>query len=251
MRNFSLGCRPELFKEETQKSSYDKPFRAIIPARPDHYLCNLDTAIADYHVKRIIVGLRESDRSQNLNFIGQKLAVHRRLSKYPVEIIKTLSFINSGRVYDPDGKETYRPDLEELTDIAIKNDAAIFMEDLSRYVRPSQYTKFKQWIMVSEKELIRLKEITRGVLLICGTDPLMPPKDVRRQQTLRGRVIVKGKKRGKYSKARKTRLMKTIINMELDGYTLESIYESTKVPISTISRWLSEWVDSMTVNRKK
>lgn len=245
MQNTSLVCRITPFNTDPEESSWDKPFRAKIPARPDHFVCNLDTAICDYNIKRVVVGLRESDRSQNLNFTKQKLAVERRLKKYNLEIVDIIPHIGSGRVYGPLGESIPRPDLEKLADIAIRENAVIFMEDISRYLRPSQYTKYKQWIRLKEKELIRLKQLTKSVLLISGTDPLAPPKEVRRQQTLRGRIVPKGQKRVKYSKKRRDRLLFKIIDMRTEGNTLKKISLDMKVPIPTISKWLKAWKEDI------
>jgi hypothetical protein len=235
-----LVCRIADYKSKPFPSTLDRPFRAKIPSRPDYFICNIHTAICDYGVKRIVIALRVSDRHQKDNLYAQKQEVLRYLKQFKIRIVKIVTTIGTGRVFGQDRKPVRRYDLEELAYYARKYDAAIFAEDITRFIRPSKYTKENQWIQLEERELQRLEEITRSAILVTKADPLTPFKDLRKSQITKSMSAANKLKPKKYKIKLKDKLISKVLILHSKDISNRQISKELGIHRNTINKWIKE-----------
>lgn len=127
---------------------------------------------------------------------------------------------------------------------ALRNDAVLVAESVSRYLRSDFYQKDRQDVRPSCDEWEELKFRTLDVPLYTLEVPSIRPDAERKIQTLRGleakRPYAKRRKPKKpgYMKERREALLPVVMELRKAGNSMRIIAKRTGVPFTTINDWL-------------
>ncbi len=195
---------------------------------PSDYIGGLDT-------------IRPNDQ---LHLILRVSTTHQRTLPYQFRKLRQAAVECGAKVIDVEWRKGSGVDpewLQEAAEQALREGAKLFATDVTRFIRPADYSKLNQSAQVCKSDLEALKELTLGVPLITFLDPDTSSGAIRHFQTQLGKAVSDkrdGRPRKQTLSERRAEMLDEVLELHAQGKSYRKIKELTGIPHTTARDWV-------------